>query len=167
MTKRSAKPAVAPKKAPAAGRQQRTVGAVLEVDLGGGQHAYARVLRDASFAFYDLVAEETPLLAQITSRKVLFIVGVYDHAVTKGRWRKLGAEPLPKSLETVPPRFIQDSLDPTELRVYENGEIRDSTRKECQGLEAAAVWEPEHVEDRLRDHFAGRKNKWVESLRIK
>lgn len=27
------------------------------------------------------------------------------------------------------------------------------------------VWSPEHVEDRLRDHFAGRPNKWEESLR--
>jgi len=35
------------------------------------------------------------------------------------------------------------------------------------GLERAAVWGPSHVEDRLRDHYAGRKNKWVESLRIK
>jgi len=43
---------------------------------------------------------------------------------------------------------------------------RPASREECAGLEAAAVWEPEHVEDRLRDHFAGRPNKWVESLRI-
>ena len=28
-----------------------------------------------------------------------------------------------------------------------------------------AVWEPAHVEDRLRDHYAGAPNKWVESLR--
>ena len=37
--------------------------------------------------------------------------------------------------------------------------------EECVGLERAAVWEPEHVEDRLRDHFAGRSNRWVESLK--
>jgi hypothetical protein len=28
------------------------------------------------------------------------------------------------------------------------------------------VWAAEHVEDRLRDHYAGRPNQWVESLRI-
>jgi len=45
--------------------------------------------------------------------------------------------------------------------------MRKGTRKESQGLEAAAVWEPEHIEDRLRDHFDGKPNKWLESLRIK
>jgi hypothetical protein len=28
------------------------------------------------------------------------------------------------------------------------------------------VWEPEHVEERIRDHYAGRANRWAESLRI-
>ncbi len=44
---------------------------------------------------------------------------------------------------------------------------RPATTGECIGLEAAAVWEAEHVEDRLRDHFAGQLNKWVEQLRAK
>jgi hypothetical protein len=37
----------------------------------------------------------------------------------------------------------------------------------CVGLERAAVWDPEHVEDRLRDHRAGVPNKWVESLALR
>ena len=31
----------------------------------------------------------------------------------------------------------------------------------------AAVWDPQHVEDRLRDHFAGLPNKWVQSLALR
>lgn len=42
-----------------------------------------------------------------------------------------------------------------------------ATPEECAVLERAAVWDPGHVEDRLRDHFAGQSNKWVESLRLK
>jgi hypothetical protein len=42
-----------------------------------------------------------------------------------------------------------------------------ATRAACAGLERAEVWDPEHVEDRLRDHRAGRANKWVESLALK
>lgn len=38
--------------------------------------------------------------------------------------------------------------------------------QECENLEPAAAWDPGHVEDRLRDHFDGRPNEWVESLRL-
>lgn len=35
-----------------------------------------------------------------------------------------------------------------------------ATRAQCAGLERTAVWDPEHLEDRLRDHRAGRPNRW-------
>lgn len=38
--------------------------------------------------------------------------------------------------------------------------------EECENLEVAAVWDAHHVEDRLRDHFDGRPNEWVESMRL-
>lgn len=38
---------------------------------------------------------------------------------------------------------------------------------ECEGLECAAVWSPEHVEDRLRSHYAGVPCEWALSLRLK
>lgn len=38
---------------------------------------------------------------------------------------------------------------------------------EVEGLERLAVWDPEHVEDRIRDHYNGVQNIWVESLRLK
>jgi len=53
------------------------------------------------------------------------------------------------------------------FQIYLAGHIRQASRAECEGLERCAVWEPEHVEDRLRDHFAGKPNVWVESLRLK
>jgi hypothetical protein len=51
--------------------------------------------------------------------------------------------------------------------LYEKGQIRPATKKECIGLEREAAWDPTHVEDRIRDYYAGRKNKWVESLKIR
>lgn len=42
-----------------------------------------------------------------------------------------------------------------------------ATRAQCAGLERSAVWDAEHVEDRLRDRRAGRLNKWAESLALK
>lgn len=63
---------------------------------------------------------------------------------------------------------MQDIIDPSQFSIYNpnNGEIIRATKEECSGLERSAVWEPEHVEDRLIDHFENRPNKWVESLKI-
>jgi len=144
--------------------KKRNVGDVVKIFLGDGTHTYARVLLDASFAVYDSrVTEELPI-EEVINRPVLFFVAVMDHAVRKGRWPILGHSPLEDQLRPSP-RFIQDPLDKNSFSVYENGHIRRATRQECVGLERAAVWEPEHVEARLRDHYAGRKNKMVEEDR--
>ena len=87
-------------------------------------------------------------------------------AIKKGRWPILGHIPLEGQL-TDPPRFIQDELNKKSFQIYKAGVIIPATREQCEGLERSAVWDPEQVEDRLRDHYAGRINKWVESLKIK
>ncbi len=149
-------------------KQQRTIGAFVKIPLDSERHSCARILRGADFAFYDLLScEQAKDLNYIASRPILFIIAVYNHAVTSGRWRKIGKLPLEPNLERVPLKFIQDPFDSTKFSLYDNGIIRVSTREECEGLERSAVWEPEHVEERLRDHFAGRPNKIVERLKIK
>lgn len=144
---------------------KRTVGDVVQVPLEDGTHTYARVLRSASYAFYDSrVTEEVPI-DQIAQRPILFIVAVMDYAVREGRWPIVGHIASDDGL-VPPPTFIQDPLDSNSFSIYEHGQIRKATRKECTRLERTAVWEPEQVEDRLRDHYAGRKNRVFESLRL-
>ena len=143
---------------------KRTIGDVVKISLGDRTHTYARVLSDASFAVYDARETKELPLEEIIQRPVLFFVAVMDHAVKKGRWPVVGHSPVQDRL-LPPPRFIQDPLDRDSFSIYENGRIRRATRQECIGMERAAVWEPEHVEDRLRDHYAGRKNKIIEQDR--
>ena len=88
-----------------------------------------------------------------------------DYAVKRGRWNVVGYLPLEAALQNNPPKFIQDRIQPELFSIYKNGSIQPATRDECAGLECAAVWDPEQVEDRLRDHYAGRPNKWAISLR--
>ena len=91
-----------------------------------------------------------------------------DHAVTSGRWIIVGNVPLDDTLLNPLLFFVQDIMRKDRFSIYEKGgKIRPATKEECVGLERAAVWEPSHVEDRLRDNYAGHKNKWVESLKIK
>ncbi len=150
-------------------RQKRTPGSIVKIDLGDGYHSYARIL-EAGLAFYDIrTKEDITDMKRIIQKPILFITEVYNHAITKGRWPKVGKVPLEDTLKKVPLKFIQDPIKPEEISIYDpnTGNIRPATREECEGLERAAVWEPEHIEDRLRDHYAGVPNKWVESLKIK
>ncbi len=149
-------------------RQQRTVGAFVKIQLDKKYHTYGRILNDAAFAIYDMrTGVDIQDLETIRSVPILFIVGIYNDAVTKGRWIKVGKMALEDNLQVNPPEFIQDQIDPTQFSIYYRGEMRPAIREECEGLECCAVWEPEHVESRIRDHYAGVPNKWVELVKIK
>jgi hypothetical protein len=124
------------------------------------------VLPEATFAFYDSRATEELSIEHVITRPVLFFVAVMQYAIKGGLWPIVGHAPLDDQLKA-PPCFIQDPLNLNNFEIYKDGKIRKATKEECAGLECAAVWDPEHVEDRLKDHYAGRKNKWLESLGMK
>jgi hypothetical protein len=146
-------------------RQRRKAGDVVRIDLGAGFHTYAHVLHDASFAFYDcrLVGEAS--LPEILASQILFRIAVMNHAVKTGRWPVIGHEPFEGAM--LSPKFIQEPIDKTMFSIYENGVIPAATREQYRGLERASVWEPEHVEDRLRAHYAGNVNHIVELLKLR
>ena len=148
-------------------RQRRTVGAVLRIPLSGRWHCYAQTLPEADFAFFDLRTDKEIPVDEIVRRSVLFREAVIKSAWTTGRWRRVGKASLSRKLAKPVSKFIQDALDPSRFSVYLGGQIRPATRAECEGLQRCAVWDPRHIEDRLRDHYAGIPNKWVESLRIR
>jgi hypothetical protein len=151
-------------------RQQRTVGAIVKIELGDGYHSYARILDKANYAFYNLrTNEEISDLNYIISKQILFIIAVYDDVVTKGRWLKIGKLPIEDSLQILPYKYIQDKQKPGSFELYNSntGKSEPASKEECKGLECAAVWEANHIEERIRDHFAGRPNIWVEKMRIK
>lgn len=148
------------------GRARRNVGDVLEIDLGDGTFSFGRVLPEPIVAFYDSRSDTTPEIEEILSAKVLFKIWVMSHAITSGRWKIIGSLPLEENLKVDPSFFKQDPIDGS-LSVYRLDEETPATRQECEGLERAAVWIPEHVEDRLRDFYAGVPNRWVESLKLK
>jgi hypothetical protein len=75
--------------------------------------------------------------------------------------------PLEAGLREAPPMFIQDAIKRDQFFICHGAVRRPAARAECEGLERFAVWDPTQVEDRLRDHFAGRPNKWVESMKIR
>jgi hypothetical protein len=144
-------------------RQRRIIGAVLKVPLDQRWHAYAWTLPEIDFAFFDLRVSSDLSVSEIVGHPIAFRVGVNGSAYLHGRWLRVGKVVPPPSVSAPVPTFIQDPIS-GRFSIYLLGDIRQATREECIGLERCAVWDPSHVEDRLRDHFAGCGNKWIESL---
>jgi hypothetical protein len=147
-------------------RQRHTVGALLCVPLDDRWHAYAWTLPEVDFAFFDLRADSEVAIEEIVAHPIAFRVGVHKSAWTTGRWLRVGKAEPPADVLAPVPTFIEDPIS-GKFSIYLLGKMRPAKREECVGFERCAVWEPEHVEDRLRDHFAGVPNKWVENLRLR
>lgn len=150
-------------------RQRIQSGAVVEIPLGDGTHTYGRLLVRPYVEVYDSVTRDAVTdLNAIVARPVLFTVSVFDRAITSGRWPIVGKLPYDEDTAEMPLQFKQDAADLRRCSLIDAwGNITRASLEECQGLERAAVWEAEHIEDRIRDHYAGRPNVWVEQLKLK
>ncbi|MBO9419886.1 hypothetical protein J7481_10305 [Labrenzia sp. R4_2] len=117
-------------------------------------------------AFYDFVSESEADAETVLSQPVKYTLLVMNNAVTSGRWRVISQADLDADLQK-PVRFFKQHLISGELSININGESFPATVQDCIGLECNAVWDAEHVEDRILDEIKGRPNKWVESLKLK
>jgi len=151
-------------------RVRRRVGDILLIDLGSGRHAYAQVADEPLVIFFEGTFDEEVATEHIPSLPVAFRLWVSNHAITKGTWPVIGSKPLPPANAEEPFFYKQDAIS-GQLSLYHSAFAatnyeRPASLGECQHLQCAAVWEPEHVVDRLNDHAAHRPNRWAESLRI-
>jgi hypothetical protein len=145
-------------------RIRRRVGDVVCIPLGDEQYGFGRVLQEPLFAFYDFRNTRVPPISKIVESRVIFKIWVMNHAVTSGRWPVVGSAPLEPEL-AIEPEFCKEDPITGALTIYHQTKERPAALDECDKLEAAAVWEPHHVEGRLRDYFAGVPNATYEWLR--
>lgn len=150
-----------------ASRARWTVGALVKIPLPDGAFAFGRLLEFPLIAFYDVrsSASDRVTVQSLASANIAFILWVMKYAVTKGHWPIVDRGPLEGSLWEPPLFFLEDAISGELFTTYGGGVEQPASFAEVEGLERAAVWDPEHVVDRLVDHFAGRPNKWVESMR--
>ena len=143
-------------------------GVLLRVDLDHQWHTYARMLaRRPKFAFYDCRLS-TPAVdvLSIVNRPILFVLAVNDRA-SRGHWPKIGQVPLEMAPVPIPNEFMQDIATGACQIVDEAFNARPAKPEECVGLERVAVWDPAHVEERLRDHYTGRPNAHLAYMKVK
>lgn len=151
-------------------RQRITEGAILEIKIDDQYYVYAQILRGGlGYAFFDYKSiKKLENFEVLNDAPVLFIIMVYDYIITKGEWLKVAKLPLRKELLVLPMQYIQDKSNPNSFELYNpnTGEIISSTKEKCIGLESASVWAANHVEDRIRDHYLGVPNVWLQQLKI-
>ncbi|MBX9661668.1 MAG: immunity 26/phosphotriesterase HocA family protein [Nitrospiraceae bacterium] len=144
---------------------RRRPGDFLKIELGDGTHAYARVL-DSTVAFYGTRTTEDLSVEAISRLSIIFNVWVMDHPILEGDWPIIGHLLLPGDLNKEVLFFKKDPIS-RRLTIYRDstGEEFPATTEQCEKLECAAVWSPEHIVDRLVDFFENRPNKWYVSMR--
>lgn len=151
-------------------RQRVKLGDVLRIALDDGKHSYAVVLTSPLVLFFDHLAECELDMTEVAALPVAFKIWVYSQYLNNGDWPRVGRITLADDCLRSPLLFKQDAITGA-LALYhsdfaDTNYERPATLAECKGLERAAVWSASHVESRLRDHFAGRPNAFVESMAI-
>lgn len=150
-------------------KTRRVVGDIVAVPMSGGRFGFAWVLAEPLMAFLGHVAPSTDSVsaADLRGKPVAFSVWVMNRAVTDGLWPVVAHGEVPEQFATPPLFFKQDPLSGALSTTRGGFEERTASADEVRGLERAAVWTPKQVVERLEDYFAGRPNKWVETLRFK
>ncbi|WP_370015241.1 Imm26 family immunity protein [Peribacillus sp. B2I2] len=123
------------------------MGNVYAIPLPDKKYAFGKVYKDACIGIYKEIGntmEELPKKEEFD-----FIVGVYQDLLKSGKWPLVDYREFPSEEEAWPPEMsVYDTIAGT-YSIYYKGEISPSTEKKCRDLEQAAVWEEEHIIDRI------------------
>lgn len=146
-------------------RQRERVGVILEIDIEGLYYVYAQLVYTKQCVFFDFrTHEHLTDISLLQNKPVLFIATVYSYIITRGYWPIIGIMPIKEEFREMPNEFIHHDYGKVEFELYDpnTGSITPSTREECKNLERAAVWDRNHIIDRIRDHYNGVPCIWLE-----
>ena len=149
-------------------KRKPPVGSIIQINLDNSICFYGQVLK-TELVIFDYTKSDLNDLNVIARLPVLFFISVYYSAYRNDNWVLLGKQEIREELKQPPYKFIQDAFDENKFQLYEpnTGEITPATRQQCEGLERCAVWEANHLEDRLKDFLAGQENIWLKQMEIK
>lgn len=135
---------------------RRILGNVGSFKLPNGKYGFGRIFESPCVAFYKHIGETEKDVPPIED--YAFIVCVYSYAVTE---MKMVEKRKFESIEEVahPLMYIKDPIS-KEFFLYIDGEMHPSTREECRNLEVCAVWDLDHVGDRLMGNDIWNDKEW-------
>jgi len=154
-------------------RKSPEVGTFFKIPLEINKNAYARLINAGLFSFYKIDEEgrtNEEIMQLLSSAFSIFSIYVHKDVFSKSNWQVLGYKPLEEHiLNNMPVFFRQDIVDKTKCWIVSTvpGYKKAVTPQECINLEISAVWDFQTVEERLRDYFENKPNKWVEFYKVK
>lgn len=141
-------------------------GTILELDIFGLYFCYAQILPYGNTAFFDFRSEKHISDFSILDKApILFIINIYPYIVSKGLWKRVGYLNLRENFKEDIKYYIYDEIhNKYEEYSSKTGEIKPSSLDKCKNLECCAVWDKNHVEDRIRDYYSGKTCIWLKQL---
>jgi hypothetical protein len=142
-------------------KQKEIPGSIFKVVFDPPYFTYGRILNFSVFAFYDFrIAHEIDNLEDIVASDILFRSLVNSEGVEYGRWQIIGHLPLDENLQHS--KYWIEDLGDNRCTIVTDGNYNyNRPIEDAFGLEHGGIWDPTFVEERLRDHYAGRINKMV------
>jgi immunity protein 26 of polymorphic toxin system len=149
------------------GKPKHKTGTFVRLVLADGSFGYGRLLEPPHVAFYNhRTTDPDPDLDRISSKPILFKIAVNLMALNE--WELIGWKALEEHLAQPLVQFRQDVGDFRRCTIFDTaGHKRAAEPQECVGLERAAVWEQDSVEERLLDAFLRRPNAAEEHLKVR
>jgi hypothetical protein len=137
-------------------------GGIVKITFDSPYHTYGRILNYGDIAFYDFKTNENGRPSrEIIKSPILFKSIVNIGGIKVGRWPIIDTIPLEGNL--VPskywlPEFGHDNF----CKIFEDGKYKFMVPlKEAEGLNEGSIWSPEQIEERLRDYYQGKNNRWL------
>ncbi len=142
------------------------IGDIFQIDLGDHTFGYGQVVsKSVEYTFFDYFNDGSiPDFLRITNSNALFRISVDRYVIRDGLWKILGKAPIRDELLQKQNLFSFDRHT-NKYTIWSPEGKRPATPDEIQNLECFASWGHKSVEQRLRDHIAGRPNYHVEEGR--
>ncbi len=129
-------------------------GLIFCIPLNNGRYAFGKVL-EGTWAFFDFVSNTREIeIKNLSSKRFVFKLWVSKFALSKGIWEIIGNSPLTESEKQTQYFYKQDKINQKVWKTITGAEEIPTTVEECQELELAAVYDPEHVVERLEYYFS-------------
>ena len=136
-------------------------GLFVKVLINQNTFSYARLLTFPLVIFYKGKFKEEQTTKKIASLDILF--KVWCHKSVRSIMEKVEYKELEPKLKE-PVKFYKKDLITKKLFIYENNKQYPATREQIKNLECAAVWEKEHILERLNAELEGKESKYKKDL---
>ena len=136
-------------------------GAVFEIQMSEGRLAYAQALSEPLVGFYEGCFSNPQPAESIAGHPFKFRLWVHRDAFKL--WRQIGAAPIPAEANDQW-FYIQDALTKS-VELYQHGTgYRRPVDAPLGDFEAAAIWDPEQIKERLADEASGQRNRHAAAM---